>query len=322
MSSKDYAKIASQTLLIEAAALEKRANNIGDEIAKSVALILECKGKLIITGVGKSGLIGAKMAATFASTGTPSFFLHPTEALHGDLGMIASEDIVLAISYSGESAELSDILPHLKRFNVPLIGMTRDLNSTLGSFSDIFIDIAIDKEACPLGIAPTTSTTLTLALGDALAVALMEAREFKKEDFASFHPGGSLGRQLFIKIEDLMQTDNLPTVAPEVTIKEAIIVMSGGRLGTVFILDKEDKLVGMVSDGDIRRSLMEKDFNIEDPIFSIANKNPKTINDPKILAVDALNIIEAKKIQLLAIVQDDRLIGVIHLHTLVEAGIK
>ncbi|MDH5465760.1 MAG: CBS domain-containing protein, partial [Thiovulaceae bacterium] len=171
-------------------------------------------------------------------------------------------------------------------------------------------------------IAPTTSTTLTLALGDALAVALMEAREFKKEDFASFHPGGSLGRQLFIKIEDLMQTDNLPTVAPEVTIKEAIIVMSGGRLGTVFILDKEDKLVGMVSDGDIRRSLMEKDFNIEDPIFSIANKNPKTINDPKILAVDALNIIEAKKIQLLAIVQDDRLIGVIHLHTLVEAGIK
>ncbi len=322
MANKDYKAIAKETLLIEAAALEKRANNLGDEIEEAMRLILACKGKLIVTGVGKSGLIGAKMAATFASTGTPSFFLHPTEALHGDLGMIGKDDVVLAISYSGESAELSSILPHLKRFEVPLIGMTRDTSSSLGKFSDIIIDISIEREACPLGIAPTTSTTLTLAMGDALAVALMEAREFKKEDFASFHPGGSLGRQLFIKIEDLMQTQNLPVVTADTSIKEAVITMSSGRLGTVFIQDEQENLLGLVSDGDIRRALMDKSFDIDMPILNIANRNPKSVDNPQMLAVDALALIEEHKIQLLTIVDGEKLIGVIHLHTLVEAGIK
>lgn len=322
MKPFDARQSAKNTLLIEAQALQARAQNLGDEIPKAVEMILACQGKLIITGVGKSGLIGAKMAATFASTGTPSFFLHPTEALHGDLGMISPNDTVLAISYSGESNELSSILPHLKRFNVPLIGMTRNLNSSLGRFSDLWIDISIEKEACPLGIAPTTSTTLTLAMGDALAVALMEARGFKKEDFANFHPGGTLGRQLFTKIADLMQTQNLPCTQPDTSIKEALIAMSSGRLGTVFIVDETNRFLGLVSDGDVRRALMEQDFSLEHEILSIANTHPKTIQDPNILAVDALKIIETHKIQLLAIVQEGKLIGAIHLHTLVEAGIK
>lgn len=321
MANKSYQAIAKETLKIEADALLLKADTLGDEIDKAVAMILKCQGKLIITGVGKSGLIGAKMAATFASTGTPSFFLHPTEALHGDLGMIASNDLILAISYSGESEELASILPHLKRFNVPLIGMTRDKNSSLGSSSDLVIDISIEKEACPLGIAPTTSTTLTLALGDALAIALMQARNFKREDFASFHPGGSLGKRLFVKIEDLMHTD-LPIVSRDTTIQEAIITMSSGRLGTVFITDSQGKFVGLVSDGDIRRSLLNENFDITKDIISIANTNPKTIDNPQMLAADALAIIETHKIQLLAVIKDEKLIGAIHLHKLVEAGIS
>ena len=316
----DYKAIAKETLLIEADALRKKAETLGNELDKAIQIILACKGKLIITGVGKSGLIGAKMAATFASTGTPSFFLHPTEALHGDLGMIGRDDVILAISYSGESQELSSILPHVKRFDVPLIGMTRSSTSSLGSFSDVIIDITIEKEACPLGIAPTTSTTLTLAMGDALAVALMKARDFKKEDFASFHPGGSLGRQLFVKIEDLMHTD-LPIVNETTPIQEAVITMSSGRLGTVFIEDSHGKFIGVVSDGDIRRALLNPDFSITDPILSIANRSPKSIDNPLMLAADALAIIEKHKIQMLAVVKDDKLLGAIHLHTLVEAGI-
>lgn len=320
--SKNYAEIAAQTLQIEADALLKRAQSIGKEMEQAMDLILSCKGKLIVTGVGKSGLIGAKMAATFASTGTPSFFIHPTEALHGDLGMISHDDIVLAISYSGESSELSSILPHLKRFKVPLIGMTRNPQSSLGNFSDIVIDITIEKEACPLGIAPTTSTTLTLALGDALAVMLMEAKAFKKEDFASFHPGGSLGKQLFVTINDLMQKEHLPTVMETQSIKEAVISMSEGRLGTVFVTDNRGEFLAIVSDGDVRRALMDADFDIDAPVSAIANFTPKTVKDPNMLAVDALKLIEKSKIQLLAVVQKQKLIGAIHLHTLVEAGIK
>ncbi len=316
----NYQAIAQETLKTEAEALLKKADNLGTELDEAIEIILSCKGKLIVTGVGKSGLIGAKMAATFASTGTPSFFLHPTEALHGDLGMIGSNDVILAISYSGESQELSSILPHLKRFNVPLIGMTRSRTSSLGRFSDVIIDITIEKEACPLGIAPTTSTTLTLAMGDALAVALMKARDFKKEDFASFHPGGSLGRQLFVKIEDLMHKE-LPIVDENTPIQEAIITMSSGRLGTVFIENAQGEFIGMVSDGDIRRALLKPDFNITDTIMSIANTQPKSVDNAQMLAADALALIEKHKIQLLAVVKDQKLIGAIHLHTLVEAGI-
>ena len=319
----NYKKIAQDTLNIEADTLLKASQNIDDAFEKAVELILSCKGKLIITGVGKSGLIGAKMAATFASTGTPSFFLHPTEALHGDLGMISSNDTVIAISYSGESEELSSILPHIKRFKTPLIGMTRDKNSTLGKHSDLIIDVIVEKEACPLDIAPTSSTTLTLALGDALAVCLMKARDFKKSDFASFHPGGALGKQLFIKVSNLMQKENLPIVKEIAKVKEAILEISQGRLGTVLIIDNNDKLTAIVSDGDIRRALLTDDFSLEDNVLKYATKNPMICEDENMLASEALVLIEDKKIQLLVITDKEKNIkGVLHIHTLIEQGIK
>lgn len=319
----DYIEIAKETLQIEADALMNGLARISDEINEAVECILKCRGKLIITGVGKSGLIGAKMAATFASTGTPSFFLHPTEALHGDLGMIGPDDVVLAISYSGESGELSAILPHIKRFEIPLIGMTRNSKSTLGEFSDIVLSIEIAKEACPLGIAPTSSTTLTLALGDALAICMMHARDFQKEDFASFHPGGSLGRQLFVKVSDLMRKDNLPLVDKDTLVKDAILAISEGRLGTALLVDEDNHLLGLVSDGDIRRALLKEGFSLEEKIAKYATMNPMTINDENMLASEALVLIENKKIQLMVVTDTNNSVkGVLHIHKLIEEGIK
>ncbi|MCF6331315.1 MAG: KpsF/GutQ family sugar-phosphate isomerase [Sulfurimonas sp.] len=319
----NYKQIAQETLNIEAQTLLQASKNITDVFDKAVEIILACKGKLVITGVGKSGLIGAKMAATFASTGTPSFFLHPTEALHGDLGMIGKDDVVIAISYSGESEELSQILPHIKRFNIPLIGMTRDSNSTLGKYSDLVIDVVVEKEACPLNIAPTSSTTLTLALGDALAICLMKARSFKKSDFASFHPGGALGKQLFVKVSDLMSTKNLPIVSKNTKVKDAILKISEGRLGTVLVADEENKLLALVSDGDIRRALLRDNFSLEDEVFQYATKNPQTCKDSNMLASEALVMIEEKKIQLLVVTdKKNKIKGVLHIHTLIEKGIS
>ncbi len=319
----NYKEIAQNTLIIEAETLLNAAKNMNDVFEKAVEMVLACSGKLVITGVGKSGLIGAKMAATFASTGTPSFFLHPTEALHGDLGMISKNDVVIAISYSGESEELSSILPHIKRFGTPLIGMTRDQNSTLGRHSDLVIDVVVTKEACPLDIAPTSSTTLTLALGDALAVCLMKARDFKKSDFASFHPGGALGKKLFVKVSNLMQTKNIPTVSKETKVKEAILKISEGRLGTVLVTDESDKLIALVSDGDIRRALLKENFSLEDNVLEYATLNPKTCEDEDMLASDALVLIEKKKIQLLVVTDKNKNVkGVLHIHTLIEKGIS
>ncbi len=319
----NYKEIAQQTLQTEAQTLLESAKNIDDVFDKAVEMVLACKGKLIVTGVGKSGLIGAKMAATFASTGTPSFFLHPTEALHGDLGMIGKEDVVLAISYSGESEELSSILPHIKRFNTPLIGMTRDKNSTLGRYSDLVIDVVVDKEACPLNIAPTSSTTLTLALGDALAVCLMKAKNFQKSDFASFHPGGALGKQLFVKVKDLMRTKDLPLIGADTKVKDAIVKISEGRLGTVLVVDEDERLLALVSDGDIRRALMNEDFSLEESVWKYATQNPKTIEDENLLASEALVMIEEMKIQLLVVTDSKKRVqGVLHIHTLIEKGIS
>ena len=318
----DFKEIAKEVLLIESKELELAATNISNSIEKAVKLISSVKGKLIITGVGKSGLVGAKMAATFASTGTSSFFLHPTEAMHGDLGMIGKDDIVLGISYSGESAELIQILPHLKRFDIPLIAMAKDRNSTLAKYSDVFLDISIQKEACPLNIAPTSSTTLTMALGDALAVCLMKAKDFKKEDFASFHPGGSLGKQLFIKVDDLLKKENLPLVSRETILKDAIVIMSEGRLGNAIVIENK-KVVGLLSDGDLRRAMLDENFSLECKVEDIMSKNPKTIKDKNILASDALEIIENYKIQLLLVLdQNESIVGVLHIHSLIEAGIK
>ncbi len=319
----NYKEIAQETLNIEAQTLLDASKNINDSFVQAIETILSCKGKLVVTGVGKSGLIGAKMAATFASTGTPSFFLHPTEALHGDLGMIGKDDVVLAISYSGESEELSSILPHIKRFETPLIGMTRSRTSTLGSYSDVVIDVVVKKEACPLDIAPTSSTTLTLALGDALAVSLMRARNFQKSDFASFHPGGALGKKLFIKVKDLMKSKNLPVISKDTKVKDAILKISEGRLGTVLVTDENEKLLALVSDGDIRRALMQENFSIDDDVLKYATINPMSIDDENMLASEALILIEEKKIQLLVVTDKEKKIqGVLHIHTLIEKGIS
>lgn len=319
----NYREIAQETLQIEAQTLIESAQNIGNAFDEATRIVLGCKGKLIVTGVGKSGLIGAKMAATFASTGTPSFFLHPTEALHGDLGMIGKDDVVIAISYSGESEELSSILPHIKRFDIPLIGMTKDANSTLGRYSDLIIPVVVKREACPLNIAPTSSTTLTLALGDALAVCLMRAKDFKKSDFASFHPGGALGKRLFVKVKDLMRRDDLPIISPKTTLREAIVKISEARLGTVLVTDNENKLLAIVSDGDIRRALMSEGFSLDDDVMKYATLNPKIIDDEEMLASEALVIIEELKIQLLVVTdREKRVKGVLHIHTLIEKGIS
>jgi len=313
----DFFKIAKEVLQIEANELLS-ADVSG--IDKAVEIAYNTKGKLIITGVGKSGLIGTKIAATLASTGTPSFFIHPTEALHGDLGMITKDDSVLAISYSGESEELIKILPHIKRFDVPLIAMTGDKNSTLAKYADVVLSIKVSKEACPLNIAPTSSTTLTLALGDALAVCLMKKRDFTKEDFASFHPGGSLGKRLFIKVKDLMKKE-FPIANEDDTLKDAIIKMTEGKLGHILFLD-DNKVKAVLSDGDLRRAMMDKDFDLNKKAISFATLNPKTINQ-ELLAVDALKYMEDNKIQFLPVVDENKsIVGVIHIHSLIEAGIK
>ena len=319
----NYKEIVKEVLLTEAKELEIASSSISFDIENIVNLIIKSKGKLIVTGVGKSGLVGAKIAATLASTGTSSFFLHPTEAMHGDLGMIGKDDIVLGISYSGESEELVQILPHLKRFNIPLIAMAKNEKSTLAQYSDVFINISVEKEACPLDTAPTSSTTLTMAMGDALAICLMKKRDFKKEDFASFHPGGSLGKKLFIKVDDLLRKENLPVVSRETKLKDAILVMSEGRLGSVIITDKDDKVIALLSDGDLRRALMNDNFSMDCKVEDIATMNPKRLKNKELLASDALQVIEDYKIQLLIVTdENDKLVGVLHIHDLIEAGIK
>jgi len=319
----DFKQIVKDVLLTEAKELEKAATLVSFDIEKAIDLIINSKGKLIVTGVGKSGLVGTKIAATLASTGTSSFFLHPTEAMHGDLGMVGKEDIVLGISYSGESDELVQILPHLKRFNIPLIAMARNPKSTLAKYADIFININVEKEGCPLDAAPMSSTTLTMAMGDALAVCLMKKRNFKKEDFASFHPGGSLGKKLFVKVDDLLRKDNLPVVSRETKLKDAILVMSEGRLGSVIIENENKKVIALLSDGDLRRALMNDNFSMDCKVEDIATKNPKRLKNKELLASDALQIIEDYKIQLLIVTdENDKLVGVLHIHDLIEAGIK
>lgn len=319
-------KTARNILELESKALLESSKNLDSiEFEKIINAILESSklgGKLIVCGVGKSGHIGAKISATLSSTGTPSFFLHPTEAMHGDLGAIGKNDLILAISYSGESSEILAIMPHLKRLSSGVITMSKDKNSPLSKLGDFFLKIDIDKEACPIGCAPMSSTTLTLALGDALAGALMKARNFNKLDFGNFHPGGSLGKRLFVKIEDLMQKENLPLINEKTTLREAIVEMSEKRLGNALIV-KDNKVLAILSDGDLRRALMMKDFNLDDLAINYATLNPKVCDNKEALASEILAFIEENKIQLLAIVDKDKnLLGVVHIHTLISAGIK
>ncbi len=314
----DYAK---SVLQIEADELAHHAQILDAKFENALNFIYACCGKIIVTGVGKSGHIGSKIAATFASTGTPSFFLHPTEAMHGDLGMVGKNDLILAISFSGESDEIAKILPHLKRFGVKIIAMTSDENSTLAKFSDEIISLKIQKEACPLGVAPTTSTTLTLALGDALALSLMKMRKFNEADFANFHPGGSLGRRLFLKVADIAHKSDLPIVSKDVSLKIAIDAMTHGKMGNVLLTDTNGELVAILSDGDLRRALMNPNFDVNDLAIKYATKDPITISDENMLAYTAAKIIRERKIQLLVLTNNGRPTGAIHIHDLSNLGL-
>ncbi|MFT2099554.1 KpsF/GutQ family sugar-phosphate isomerase [Marinomonas sp. 2405UD66-6] len=296
---------AQRTLSIQAQALTNLSNQVTEEFAKAVRMILASKGRTIICGMGKSGLIGKKIAATFASTGTPSFFLHPGEAFHGDLGMIQPEDVLVLISYSGETEELMRLLPSLKSFGNPSVALVGNMDSTLAKHCDCVLDISVDRETCPNNLAPTTSTTMTTAMGDALAVALMECRDFQPQDFARFHPGGSLGRKLLTRVKDLMHKENLPVCSSTATLKEAISVMTHGRMGVVLIQD-EDKLLGIFTDGDLRRAMLkESEGMIQKTMASLMTPNPKTINE-NVMIVQAEEQMLRDKITLLIVVDDDQ----------------
>ncbi len=273
--------------------------------------------------MGKSGLIGKKIASTLASTGTPAFFMHPAEASHGDLGMVSSEDVVIAISNSGETDELLDLIPFLKRFNVQLIAMTGETNSTLARAADVNLDVTVEEEACPLGIVPTASTTASLAMGDAIAVALLTKRGFREEDFASFHPSGSLGKKLFIKVRDLMHTgEALPLISPEESMTGAVMEISSKRLGIAIVADKDKKIAGIITDGDVRRGIEKWGKALFDmKAHEVMSKNPKTITAED-LAAKALSVMEKHSITVLVVPDDSgRAEGIIHLHDILKKGI-
>ena len=279
MVNKEHViKRAIDCLQTEAKAIMALEDRIDDNFLRAVQLIRDCKGKIVVTGVGKSGHIGSKIAATLASTGTPAFFLNPLDAYHGDLGMLAYGDLLLAISYSGATEELLRFLPLIQEKHIPIIGMSGNPSSLLAKYSDVHLDISVEREADPLNLVPTSSTTVTLALGDALACALIEAAHFQPTDFAMLHPGGDLGRKLLAKVEEVMFTDNLPFLTPEMPMSEAIEVVTNGKLGVGIVLDK-DQLVGIVTDGDIRRAMLRlgQDF-FHTPVADIMAREPKTIN--------------------------------------------
>lgn len=300
------------------------ADSINGEFQRAVEMILGSKGRVVVTGMGKSGLIGQKIASTMASTGTPAFFLHPAEGIHGDLGMIMKGDVVIAISNSGETDEVIRILPVIKRLGASLIAMTGNAASTLSRTGDVFLDISVKEEACPLGLAPTASTTATLAMGDALAVALLQQRGFKAEDFALFHPGGALGKRLILRVEDLMHKgDAVPLVSESTPMREALFVITSKGLGITGVIDEGGKLAGIITDGDLRRALEKGTDFLSNAAGELMSKNPKRIGSTE-LAASALQRMEEFSITTLFVFEnttDPQPVGVIHLHDLLKAGI-
>ncbi|EJF6992111.1 KpsF/GutQ family sugar-phosphate isomerase [Campylobacter jejuni] len=308
-------EIAKEVFEKEAQAILDLATNLDENFNQAVNLMLNTKGRCIVSGMGKSGHIGAKIAATLASTGTPSFFIHSGEALHGDLGMLTSEDVLIAISNSGETEEILKIIPAIKKREIPLIVMCGKKNSTLVKQSDIFLNIAVEKEACPLQLAPMSSTTATLVMGDALAAALMKVRNFKPDDFALFHPGGSLGRKLLTKVKDLMVSSNLPIVHPDTEFNDLVDVMTSGKLGLCVVLENE-KLVGIITDGDLRRALKASDK----PRFDFKAKEIMSIN-PKVVDADAMaseaeGIMLKHKIKEIIVGKEEKVVGIIQLYAI------
>lgn len=315
---------AKRVIRVEAEALTALADSINGEFERAVDMILASQGRVVVTGMGKSGLIGQKIASTMASTGTPAFFLHPAEGIHGDLGMIMKGDVVIAISYSGEVEEVVRILPIIKRLGASLIVMTGNPASSLARAGDVFLDISVKEEACPLGLAPTASTTATLAMGDALAVALLVKRGFNAEDFALFHPGGTLGKKLLLKVEDLMHKGPLiPLVHLDTLMREALFEMTSKRLGIVGVTDGNGSLAGVITDGDLRRALEKGVDIINMAAGALMIRNPKRIEAGE-LAAKALQRMEQHAITSLFVFNDendDKPIGIIHLHDLLKAGL-
>lgn len=315
---------AKQVLQIEADAVLALKQRLDGNFAEAVRMILECRGRVVITGMGKSGLICQKVAATMASTGTPALFLHPAEGIHGDLGMLMKGDVVIAVSNSGETEEVVRILPIIKRMGLPLIAMTGNPGSTLARAGDVFLDISVAEEACPLGLAPTASTTATLAMGDALAVVLLEERGFGAEDFALFHPGGALGKRLLLRVEDMMHTgDDVPLVSQDTLLRDGLFEITNKKLGITGVVDEAGELLGVFTDGDLRRAL-ERGYDVlEKPMLELMTRNPKRILRDN-LAAKALQRMEEYSITSLFVFEDDEArvpIGIIHLHDLLKAGV-
>jgi len=317
---------AKRVLRIEADAVAALIDRIDETFEQAVDMVLESKGRVVVTGMGKSGQIGKKIAATLASTGTPALFLHPAEGVHGDLGMVMRGDVVIALSNSGETEELCRMLPSLKRLEIKVIALTGNKESTLARNSDVVLDVSVKEEACPLGLAPTASTTAALAMGDALAVALLDKRGFRPEDFACFHPGGALGKRLLLRVRDLMHSGNdIPTVREETLIKDAIFEISSKKMGVTAVLDAAGRLVGVISDGDLRRWMEKTEKTGENLLLKkasdIMTRNPKVANKDS-LAAEAVAIMEKNSITCLIVADaEEKPEGVIHLHDLLKAGV-
>ena len=322
MSLSKINELAKEVLDIEAKSILRLKNNIGEEFDKAIDILYNCKGRVIVTGMGKSGLIGKKIAATMSSTGTPTYFLHPAESTHGDSGVITRNDVIIAISNSGETQELLNLLPLIKRFGCEMIGMTGNLNSTLSKTSEVVLDISVEREACPLGKAPTASTTVTLAMGDALAVCLMEKKGFTKEDFLLFHPSGKLGKGLTYKVRDLMITgDKMPLVSESESFKDVINTISEYKLGMAMVLNDDKTLAGVLTDGDIRRTVIKYPDTSNIKVKDVMTVNPKRITSDA-YAASALNLMEKYSITALAVVDEGNVpVGVIHVHDLLRAGV-
>jgi arabinose-5-phosphate isomerase len=321
-ATPDALSLARDVLNIEASAVQALSTRLDDSFISALNVILQCEGRVIVSGMGKSGHIARKIAATLSSTGTPAYFVHPAEASHGDLGMITSQDVIIALSYSGESQELMTIVPVIKRQGAKLISMTGNPLSSLAKVSDVHLNAAVDKEACPMGLAPTASTTAALALGDALAVALLDAKGFGAEDFARSHPGGSLGRRLLTHVSDIMRTgERLPMVFLDAMLGDAILEISKKGVGMTAIVDDEQHVLGIYTDGDLRRTLAKKlDFNTT-PIRNVMSVNPRRIG-PGSLAAEAVQIMEQFNIsQMLVVDEQNKLVGALNMHDLLHAKV-
>ena len=321
-NTQNFCKLGKTVIAIELKAIKALESRIDQNFSKSCDILLHCKGRVAVFGMGKSGHIAKKIAATLASTGTPAFYIHPSEASHGDMGMLTREDVALAISYSGETPEMVNILPMVHRLNLALIAMTGKPQSSLARAATVHLDISVEQEACSLGLAPTSSTTATLVMGDALAVAVLDARGFTAEDFAKIHPGGILGRKLLLNVEEIMHTDaEMPVVHPECRLAEALIEMTQKSLGMTTVIDAQGKLIGIFTDGDLRRT-MDKGYDVHTTLMSdVMTENSVTI-PPQSLASDALKMMKEKKITSLVITDPKHIpLGVIHIHDLLRLSV-